>query len=142
MKPQSFIFAIAVVAITNLACGFEIDWFTLDGGGGTSSNNTYVLSGTIGQPDAGSAMTGGAYSVQGGFWSGAYAVQTPGAPFLSITRAGADVILSWVPPTPGFVLQETPALSPMNWQNAPSGVTNPITIPASGASKFYRLLKP
>jgi len=121
---------------------YSIAWSTIDGGGGTSTNATYALSGTIGQPDAGNAMTGGEYAIQGGFWTGAYAVQLPGGPFLSITRAGANIIVSWAPGTPGFVLQHSTALWPTNWQNAPSGVTNPIAIPAGGATRFYRLQKP
>ncbi len=46
-----------------------INWFTIDGGGGTSSGGTFSLSGTIGQPDAG-IMTGGTFTVSGGFWAG------------------------------------------------------------------------
>lgn len=50
---------------------FSINWWTVDGGGGTSTGGTYTLSGTIGQPDAGTVMTGGSYSLTGGFWVGA-----------------------------------------------------------------------
>src|SRR5207237_460684 len=42
-----------------------------DGGGGTSTGGGYSLSGTIGQPDASSftsPMSGGNYSLVGGFW--------------------------------------------------------------------------
>ena len=47
-----------------------ITWYTIDGGGGTSGGGGYTLSGTIGQPDAGAAMTGGSYTLVGGFWPG------------------------------------------------------------------------
>jgi hypothetical protein len=50
------------------AQSFAIPWWTVDGGGGTSTGGGYTLSGTIGQPDAG-MMTGGGYSLIGGFWS-------------------------------------------------------------------------
>ncbi|MCC6951151.1 MAG: hypothetical protein IT433_06860 [Phycisphaerales bacterium] len=53
-----------------------IDWYTIDGGGGTSTGGTYTLSGTIGQPDAG-VMSGGTYTLSGGFWVGA---STPAPP--------------------------------------------------------------
>jgi hypothetical protein len=45
----------------------EIDWFTIDGGGGTmrTSDNVLELRGTIGQPDAGT-LTAGAYTLSGG----------------------------------------------------------------------------
>jgi hypothetical protein len=39
----------------------------VDGGGGTSNRESYAVSGTAGQPDAG-AMSGGNYIVTGGFW--------------------------------------------------------------------------
>lgn len=46
---------------------YVLEWSTIDGGGGTSSNGNYVLRGTIGQPDAGQ-ISGGDYTVTGGFW--------------------------------------------------------------------------
>jgi len=48
---------------------YEIDWSTIDGGGGRSSGGTYVLTGTIGQPDA-AYSAGGQYELLGGFWPG------------------------------------------------------------------------
>jgi hypothetical protein len=48
---------------------YELSWYTIDGGGGQSSGGQYVLTGTIGQPDAGYAG-GGNYELLGGFWVG------------------------------------------------------------------------
>jgi len=48
---------------------YEINWHTIDGGGGTSSGGQYILTGTIGQHDA-SYSEGGQYEVLGGFWPG------------------------------------------------------------------------
>ena len=50
-----------------LGAGYSLDWFTVDGGGGTSNGGNYSLTGTLGQPDAG-ALSGGNYSLAGGFW--------------------------------------------------------------------------
>ena len=47
--------------------GFELSWFTVDGGGGTSTGGDFVLRGTIGQPDAGD-LSGGDFTLRGGFW--------------------------------------------------------------------------
>ena len=59
---------------------YAIQGHTLDGGGGASTGGVYEVSGTIGQPAAGTAdMAGGPYAVRGGFWA-AVAVQFPGAP--------------------------------------------------------------
>lgn len=46
---------------------FQIDWYTIDGGGGSSAGGVFSLTGTIGQPDAG-ASAGGAFQCGGGFW--------------------------------------------------------------------------
>ncbi len=46
---------------------FQIDWYTIDGGGGTSSGGSFSLTGTIGQPDA-AANSGGSFQCGGGFW--------------------------------------------------------------------------
>jgi hypothetical protein len=52
----------------------------LAGGGGTSLAGPFTLSCTIGQVDAGPNMTGGAFSLAGGFWpSGAPAVPRCGS---------------------------------------------------------------
>ena len=49
--------------------GFEITWYTIDGGGGTSVGGGFELNGTIGQHDAGAAM-GSGFELTGGFWVG------------------------------------------------------------------------
>ena len=115
---------------------YSIDWFTIDGG-------VYSVSGTIGQPDAGGPMTGGNYSLIGGFWALPMAIQVTGAPTLTIVSSTpGNATISWTPNTPGFVLQETWSLSPTNWTNSISGSTNPIIVPTTVPSKFYRLFKP
>ena len=59
---------VVVTAFASTGGDYVLDWYTIDGGGGTSSGGDYALSGTIGQPDAGE-MSGGDYAVSGGFWS-------------------------------------------------------------------------
>jgi hypothetical protein len=49
--------------------GYEISWYTVDGGYTFSTGGTYSLGGTIGQADAG-ALNGGTYTLNGGFWIG------------------------------------------------------------------------
>jgi len=50
--------------------GYDLSWWTVDGGGGVSSSPGYSLAGTIGQPDAG-VLSGPGYTLAGGFWQGA-----------------------------------------------------------------------
>jgi hypothetical protein len=125
------------------AQSYSIDWYKIAGGGGTSTGGVYQLSGAIGQPDAGPVMTNGQFSVTGGFWVLPVAVQTLGAPTLTIVPAApGNATISWLPNTPGFVLQESLSLSPANWTNSASGATNPVTIPTTLPAKLYRLKKP
>lgn len=55
------------LAVAAPGSGYALDWFTLAGGGGTSSGGSYTASGTVGQSDAGT-LSGGGYTLQGGFW--------------------------------------------------------------------------
>jgi hypothetical protein len=122
---------------------YAINWHTIDGGGGTSTGGVYRVSGTIGQPDAGPVMTNGQYAVTGGFWALPQVVPTDGAPTLTIVPASpGQATISWTPATgTNWVLQE--ALNvPGSWTNSASGWTNPITVPATVPTKFYRLFKP
>lgn len=56
-----------VAATAGAAQAQEIAWSTIDGGGGTSSFGTLAVTGTIGQPDAGT-LSGGDIVLRGGFW--------------------------------------------------------------------------
>ena len=132
---------VALVIFTGAArAQYAIDWFTIDGGGGTSSGGNYTLSGTIGQPDGGT-LSGGSYILQGGFWPGLVVPSTGEAPTLFIKISGADIVISWAPGTPGFALEQADSLGAPVWSSGPVGnPTAPIT--PSGTAKFYRLRKP
>lgn len=133
---------IAGLAFAAAAQNYTIDWQTIDGGGGTSTGGPYSLSGTIGQPDAGT-LSGGQFTLTGGFWALPVAVQTTNEPTLLIV-AGAPgfATVSWNPATPGFVLQVSDTLNLPAWTNAPSGTNNPATVPATLPARLYRLSKP
>jgi hypothetical protein len=126
---------------------FSIDWHTIDGGGGTSTGSVYSVSGTIGQPDAGPAMSGGRFSLTGGFWS-LVAVQTPGAPWLTISLTSTNtVMVSWPFPSTDFGLQQNTDLNTANWTTPSEAVTDNgtnkfiIVNPPTG-HRYYRLFKP
>jgi hypothetical protein len=141
--------AVCAIALTFVPVAFpqsySIDWFTIDGGGGTSTGGVYSVSGTIGQPDAGT-MSGGPYTLEGGFWGVAVAIQTEGAPLLTIIKGAGSVIISWPSPSTGFVLQENMALGNTNWMNvatlpSDNGTNKSITVSPPIGNKFYRLKK-
>lgn len=135
----------SLLALKAQAQNLSIDWFTIDGGGGTSTGGVYSVSGTVGQPDAGT-LIGGSYKIDGGFW-GVTAVQTPGAPRLTITRAGGGVSVSWPRPATGFLLESATSLGPpASWSQVPfpyqsNAIDIFITVPAPIGNKYYRLRK-
>ncbi len=69
--------------VTVLVCATQparadlaLEWFTIDAGGAMwAAGGELRLGGTIGQPDAGSGLTGGNLMLTGGFWSAAANVQ-------------------------------------------------------------------
>ena len=103
MKKWFLLLALPIPSLA-FAQSYSIDWYKISGGGGTSTGATYQVTGTIGQPEAGGAMSGGQYSVTGGFWSLIAVVQTAGLPNLSIAHSGNSVIVSW-PNTASCTLQ-------------------------------------
>ncbi len=131
---------------------YSLGGYTIAGGGGSSSGGPYTVSGTVGQPAAGK-LTGGSYDLLGGFWGLAVVVQTPGTPYLTLTRdplTGA-VTVAWPASDGGFTLDQTPALAPpptvTPWTPISSGYqTNAthisVTLPASVGNGFFRLRKP
>ncbi|MBN2548319.1 MAG: hypothetical protein JXB15_04110 [Anaerolineales bacterium] len=55
---------------------YAVDWWTVDGGGmNHKTGGVYSMSSTSGQPDASAALSGGVYSLQGGFWVIEYSPQ-------------------------------------------------------------------
>jgi hypothetical protein len=128
---------------------YEIDWHTLDGGGGTSVGGVYSLSGTAGQSDAGT-LSGGTFVLTGGFWGGAASAPTPGAPALAVGLVSAHaVVVSWPAPASGWQLEWTSTLDgePSPWVTLPppygSNATQVfVTEPLSVSKKFYRLRRP
>ena len=81
---------ITSIALAQSGGGTTLSWWTVDNGSETSNGGAYAVSGTLGQPDAGSLLSGGLFSVQGGFWPlNDTAVNPPPATF----PAGYDIYL-------------------------------------------------
>ncbi len=149
MKSRELVFCFLLSFCFRAWGQYSLDWSTIDGGGGTSTGGVYSVSGTIGQPDAGPAMTGGNYSLTGGFWSLLSVVQTPGAPLLSITRTATNTVaVTWPSPSTGWTLQQnTNSISSVNWSNVTStiqdnGTTKSLIANPPTGNRFYRLHNP
>ncbi|MFZ0828246.1 MAG: hypothetical protein WAO02_12565 [Verrucomicrobiia bacterium] len=142
----SLVLLVAIFCLHASAQSYSIDWHIIAGGGGTSTSGVYQVGGTIGQPDAGGPMTGGNYTLTGGFWSLISVVQTVGAPILTITRVGNSVKVSWPYPSTGWTLQQNSDLTTASWSTssgiANDGTNNFITITPPVGKQFYRLKLP
>jgi hypothetical protein len=147
MKLALGLLLLATAACPANAQSYSIDWHTIDGGGGTCTNGQYSLSGTVGQPDAGT-MSGGNYTLRGGFWSVGAAVQTPGAPYLWVRLTPTNTALIWwTLSATSWRLQATTNLAPTGavWTDCSYQTNGPtcyrLESPPSG-SRFFRLRWP
>ena len=145
MKRLHIVLGAAMLLATSVARAqsYSIEWYKISGGGGmNSTGGVYSVSGTIGQHDAGGPMTGGNYSLTGGFWS-LYAVQTPGAPFLTITYAANQAVVSWPSSVTGWTLQTNNNLATGSWGNYLGAVVNnSVTNAPPKGNLFFRLTHP
>ncbi|HEY1171299.1 MAG TPA: hypothetical protein VGH19_08035 [Verrucomicrobiae bacterium] len=148
MSIRHFLIFLTLVQLAALtfASDIALPSSAISSGGGNSSGGPYSLLGTIGQP-ATMISSNGQYRLDPGFWAVALAVQTEGAPVLSIQRTGNQVILSWSSLTDEFVLQKTTTLgaSPL-WQDVlTSPVSNAesrsVTLALQPWHQFFRLRK-
>ena len=130
-----------------IAQSYSIDWFTIDGGGGTSTGGVYTVSGTIGQPDAGH-MSGGNFTIDGGFWGIIGAIQSPGSPLLRVLRTSTNtVVVAWPAPSTGFSLQQNTNLNTTIWASVTNtvnmvGSENQVIVAPPVGNRFYRLKNP
>ena len=139
-------FAFAMLPlISTFAQSYSIDWYKIAGGGGTSTGGVYSVSGTIGQHDASGPMTGGNYSLTGGFWALISVVQTAGAPTLFISHAGNTVTVYWQDAS-GWSLQQNGNLASSAGWSASSGVTllngtNYLNLTSPMGNLFFQLAR-
>jgi hypothetical protein len=137
---------LAAAGVTS-AQNYSLDWFSVDGGGGTSTGGVYTVTGTIGQPDAGTTLKGGNYSLEGGFWGLIAAIQPPGPPSLTIGWTATNaVIICWPSPSTGWTLLQNTNVNTTNWSGVPTtpsddGNTKSVTVAPPAGKRFYRLKK-
>jgi hypothetical protein len=136
-----------------LAQSYSLDWWTVDGGGGPSTVGAYSVGGSIGRPDAGTMSgtnaSGQTFALVGGFGSVIAAVQTPGAPCLTLFRTATNtVVVSWPAPAEGWVLESTNALPGISapWPQIPppyqtNGANRQFTESSPTGNEFYHLRK-
>jgi hypothetical protein len=125
---------------------YTVDWHKIAGGGGTSTNAQFTITGTIGQHDATATMSAGGFSVTGGFWSIINLVPTPGAPALTIVATGPNSVkVFWLDPAVNtFTLQQNIDASSSAWTTSGLTITsingtNSVTLTPTAGNLFFRL---
>ena len=139
--------ALALAARSASAQSYSIDWYKIAGGGGTSSNGQFTVTGTIGQHDAGGPMVGGNFSLTGGFWSLLSVVQAAGSPTIRIFLTSSNTaVVAWPVSATGFTLQQNSVLSYSGWNNSGApivvGSENQVVIAPPTGRQFFRLVHP
>ena len=136
----------AAFITTNVRAGtLTMNWTAAAGGGALAAGGRFSLGGTIGQPAPGPS-SGPNCSLAAGFWATEYPViQTPGAPRLTLTRSGTNVILSWPSSASGFSLQISGDLQSWEtWPQSPVLVGDQYQVRAGTLAPrlYFRLIGP
>ena len=92
-------------------------------------------------------MSGGNYSVTGGFWALIQVVQTPGAPTIYISHSGNTVTVSWQDVSGWSLIQNGNLTTPVaSWSANNSatltGGTNYLMLTNPSDNLFFRLKHP
>ena len=138
---------LALVPVSRAQSGgpFDLNWSTLDGGGGPSAGGSFSLNGTVGQPDAGT-MSGGNFSLAGGFGGAIQAPPPVGSVITKVEVIGGKVRLTFtgIPGRIYYVERAHSVTGP--WPERLAAITMPIdgvvefvdTTAFSHPQSFYR----
>ena len=98
----------------------------------------------------GTNASGQTFMIQGGFWGLVAAVQTAGAPHLSVIQTNNHVVVSWPIPADGWLLVRTNLLTdvaalwplvPPPYQTNGDVISVSFTNLPAGGKQFFRLSK-
>ena len=110
------------------AQNYSIDWFTI-GPGGTSGGGSYTLGSIIGEPGASATLSGGTYTLAGGFWSafasGTNRISIP----ITYNRenGSASIQLSWAG-VPGDSALIQASVDLIHWETIGTNTVNDLAL--------------
>jgi uncharacterized repeat protein (TIGR03803 family) len=134
-----------IFSLNTNGTGFTVQ-YTFTAGGGlffnvTNNDGAYPIGGLILSSNIlyGTTSSGGTSS-----FGTIFSLTLPPPPQLTMSRSGANLILTWPTNASGFTLQSTTNLFPAVWgSNSPAPIIvngqDTVTNPISGTQKFYRL---
>ena len=120
---------------------FAITRSVVAGGGALSTNSTFSLGSTVGEPIPSSTNTNGEFTIRSGFWI------RPAPVVFSPRISGNDFLFSFETERGGiYTAQFADSLSSSSWQNLPAisgdGTIKAATNSASNSTqRFYRLIE-
>lgn len=142
---------ILLLPLLLMAQPYDLTWPTFAGGGGTSTAGVYTITGAI-APLQEARLHSADFTIDGGFCSIVAAIQTPGAPFLSVRLTETNtVVVSWPITWPGFVLLENAEPHTAQWAEVATPPRIALTwdgkaekhhvVPVPVGKRFYGLRK-
>jgi hypothetical protein len=126
--------AILIFSLTLLAQSggsFTIEKFVIAGGGGTSDGGTLSVSSTIGQGTVGTTMSGGAFSLEGGFWTSPAATTSTASVTGQVRGSGERYVKNSVVRITGGAVDQTlqsGRYGRFTFNNLPTGITYVIQV--------------
>jgi len=129
------------------AQNYSLNRSRLTSGGGQSAGGNFTLRGSLGQAEAGTPLTGGGYSLTGGFRAKVGIIQTPDAPKLTVaSNPDGTVTIRWSSAA-GWSLQQSDQLTAESWAGSVQPVTEngpdrSVTLTPPAGWRFFRLHKP
>jgi len=78
---KKYLFIVLLLLLNTSSAQFEIKKHSINSGGARMEGSSFILKSSIGQVDASNIMSGGSFSLNGGFWHKSTPVNTTGLIF-------------------------------------------------------------
>ena len=132
-------FAFAMPVLAQSSGHFTITRDAVAGGGALSTNTTFSLGSTVGEPVPSSSNTNGRFTIRSGFW-------VRPAPFIFAPRTvGANFLFSFETERGQHYTAQYVDVLGNPWQDLPlvsgDGTIKTVTNSAPGTFRFYRLIE-
>lgn len=130
---------------TDAATTLRVEKFVISGGGGSSTNSRFGVTGTIGQKEGDKKLTNGRFTVEPGFWNVVGLVQIPNSPLLQLEQDASGICIRWNSSSSAFILETSNSVGPNAvWSQAvgliiQDGANRRYKVASAPGTKFYRL---
>ena len=132
-----------LIGFAATAADLSIKASAFPSGGGQSVGSRFGVKGTLGQPDTTMAKPAGSrFGVRGGFQALVIALQTPGAPSLTVTLSDGNATIAWPAEFTGWALEQSNLVGPgASWSVTSGVVNNSVTVSVPSGTRYFRLTR-